>query len=185
MIAAKTVKELRERSGAGFMDCKKALQEVDGDIEKAIEYLRKSGAAKAQKKAGRSTKEGSIVQYIHPGGKLGVLVEINCETDFVAKTEDFQLLAKDVAMHIAASSPISINIDDVSNSIIKKEKEIYSEQARNSGKPENIIEKMIKGRIIKFYKENEMEPENFVTISYKGCLILPFIFYMNLDIFIV
>ena len=109
MIAAKTVKELRERTGAGFMDCKRALEEVDGDFEKAIEFLRKSGIAKAQKKAGRSTKEGLVVQYIHPGGKLGVLVEINCETDFVARTEGFEQFTKDVAMQIAASSPLVVN----------------------------------------------------------------------------
>ena len=144
------------------MDCKRALEEAVGNLEKAMEVLRKAGIAKAQKKAGRSASDGLIFPYIHPGSKLGVLLEINCETDFVAKTEDFQSLAKDIAMHIAASAPISINIDDISDSIIKKEKEIYSEQAKNSDKPENIIEKMIEGRIIKFYKENVLMEQQFV-----------------------
>ena len=162
MSNAKLVKELRELSGAGMMDCKRALEEAVGNLEKAMEVLRKAGIAKAQKKAGRSASDGLIFPYIHPGSKLGVLLEINCETDFVAKTEDFQSLAKDIAMHIAASAPISINIDDISDSIIKKEKEIYSEQAKNSDKPENIIEKMIEGRIIKFYKENVLMEQQFV-----------------------
>ena len=162
MSNAKLVKELRELSGAGMMDCKHALEKANDDLEKAMEVLRKSGIAKAQKKAGRSASDGLIFHYIHPGSKLGVLLEINCETDFVAKTEDFQNLAKDVAMHIAASSPISVNINDISNSIIEKEKEIYSEQAKNSGKPDNIIDKMIEGRIVKFYKENVLMEQAFV-----------------------
>ena len=145
-----------------MMDCKRALDEAGDDIKKAMDVLRKSGIAKAQKKAGRSASDGTIFPYIHPGSKLGVLLEINCETDFVAKTEDFQSLAKDIAMHIAASAPIAINIEDVSNSIIEKEKEIYSEQAKNSGKPENIIEKMIQGRVDKFYKENVLMEQQFV-----------------------
>ena len=162
MSGAQSVKELRELSGAGMMDCKRALQEADGDLEKAMEALRKSGIAKAQKKAGRSASDGLIFQYIHPGSKLGVLLEINCETDFVAKTEDFQSLAKDVAMHIAATCPISVNIDDISSSLIEKEKEIYAEQAKNTGKPDNIIDKMIEGRIVKFYKENVLMEQEFV-----------------------
>ena len=167
MSNAKLVKELRELSGAGMMDCKHALEEANGELEKAMEVLRKSGIAKAQKKAGRSASDGLIFPYIHPGSKLGVLLEINCETDFVAKTDDFQNLAKDVAMHIAASSPISININDVSTSIVEKEKEIYFEQAKNSGKPDNIINKMIEGRIIKFYKENVLMEQVFVKDSDK------------------
>ena len=162
MSGAQSVKELRELSGAGMMDCKRALQESDGDLEKAMEALRKSGIAKAQKKAGRSASDGLIFQYIHPGSKLGVLLEINCETDFVAKNEDFQSLAKDVAMHIAATCPISVNIDDISSSLIEKEKEIYAEQAKNTGKPDNIIDKMIEGRIVKFYKENVLMEQEFV-----------------------
>ena len=162
MIAAKTVKELRERSGAGFMDCKRALEEVDGDIEKAIEFLRKSGIAKAQKKAGRSTKEGLIVQYIHPGGKLGVLVEINCETDFVARTEGFEQFTKDVSMHIAASAPLVVNREDMDSSLVEKERAFLIDQARQSGKPENIIDKMIEGRLEKYYAENVLLEQPFV-----------------------
>ena len=159
---AQSVKELRELSGAGMMDCKRALQESNGDLEKAMEVLRKTGIAKAQKKSGRSASDGLIFPYIHPGSKLGVLLEINCETDFVAKTEDFQTLAKDIAMHIAATCPISVNIDGISASLIEKEKEIYAEQAKNTGKPNNIIEKMIEGRIVKFYKENVLMEQEFV-----------------------
>ncbi len=162
MSSAKAVKELRELSGAGMMDCKRALEESSGDLEKAMEALRKSGIAKAQKKAGRSASDGLIFPYIHPGSKLGVLLEINCETDFVAKTDDFQGLAKDIAMHIAASCPISINVEDVSSEMIEKEKEIYFEQAKSSGKPDNIIEKMIDGRMVKFYKENVLMEQQFV-----------------------
>ncbi len=162
MIAATTVKELRERSGAGFMDCKRALQEVDGDIEKAIEHLRKSGAAKAQKKAGRSTKEGAIVQYIHPGGKLGVIVEINCETDFVARTDGFEQFTKDVAMHIAASGPLVVKREDMDSTIVEKERAFLIDQARQSGKPENIIDKMIVGRLEKFYAESVLLEQPFV-----------------------
>ena len=162
MIAAATVKELRERSGAGFMDCKKALEEVGGNIEKAIEHLRKSGAAKARKKAGRSTKEGSVVQYIHPGGKLGVLVEINCETDFVARTEGFEQFTKDVAMHIAASAPLVVSREDLDGVIVAKERKFLVEQARESGKPENIIDKMVDGRIEKFYAESVLLEQPFV-----------------------
>ena len=162
MSSAQSVKELRELSGAGMMDCKRALEESNGDLEKAMEALRKSGIAKAQKKAGRSASDWLIFPYIHPGSKLGVLLEINCETDFVAKTDDFQSLAKDISMHIAASCPISVNAEDISESVIEKEKEIYFEQAKSSGKPDNIIEKMIEGRLSKFYKENVLMEQQFV-----------------------
>ena len=162
MIAASLVKELRERSGAGFMDCKNALNETNGDIEKAIEFLRKSGAAKAQKKAGRSTKEGAVVQYIHPGGQLGVLVEVNCETDFVARTDGFSDFTKDLAMHIAAASPIVVSREEMDQTIIEKERNFLIEQAKESGKPENIIEKMVDGRIEKFYAENVLLEQPFV-----------------------
>ncbi len=161
-ISASDVKELRDMSGAGMMDCKKALSESNGDIQKALDYLRKSGIAKAQKKAGRTAKEGIIFPYIHPGSKLGVLLELNCETDFVAKTDDFQNLAKDISMHIAASAPIAVNREEVSEEILNREKDIYSEQAKNSGKPDNIIEKMIEGRINKFYQENVLMEQYFV-----------------------
>tara|TARA_X000001036_G_scaffold214654_1_gene201079 strand:+ start:2669 stop:3274 length:606 start_codon:yes stop_codon:yes gene_type:complete len=162
MSSAQSVKELRELSGAGMMDCKRALEESNGDLEKAMEALRKSGIAKAQKKSGRSASDGLIFPYIHSGSKLGVLLEINCETDFVAKTDDFQTLAKDISMHIAASCPISVHAEDISESVIEKEKEIYFEQAKSSGKPDNIIEKMIEGRISKFYKENVLMEQQFV-----------------------
>ena len=162
VISASVVKELREMSGAGMMDCKKALTEASGDLEKAIDILRKTGIAKARKKSGRSAKEGLILPYIHPGAKLGVLLEINCETDFVANTEDFKELSKDIAMHIAASNPMSINREEISKDILIREKEIYADQARQSGKPENIIEKMTEGRLNKFYQENVLMEQTFV-----------------------
>ena len=161
-ISAISVKELRDISGAGMMDCKKALSEASGNLDQAMDILRKSGIAKAQKKSGRSTKEGLIYSYIHPGSKLGVLIEINCETDFVANTEDFLNLNKDLAMHIAASSPISVNREDIPDTILEREKNIYAEQARESGKPENIISKMIEGRINKFYQEYVLLEQAFV-----------------------
>ena len=160
--SASAVKELREISGAGMMDCKRALDEAGNDIKKAMEVLRKSGVAKAQKKAGRSASDGMVLQYIHPGSKLGVLIEVNCETDFVAKTEDFQNMVKDIAMHIAASGPIAVNKEDVPADLLETEKEIYADQARKSGKPENIIDKMIEGRISKFYQENVLMEQSFV-----------------------
>jgi len=160
--SASAVKELREISGAGMMDCKRALDEAGNDIKKAMEVLRKTGVAKAQKKAGRSASDGMVFPYIHPGSKLGVLIEVNCETDFVAKTEDFQNMVRDIAMHIAASGPIAVNKDEVPADVLKTEKEIYADQARKSGKPENIIEKMIEGRISKFYQENVLMEQSFV-----------------------
>ncbi|MDB3868528.1 translation elongation factor Ts [Candidatus Marinimicrobia bacterium] len=160
--SASAVKELREMSGAGMMDCKRALDEAGNDIKKAMEVLRKAGVAKAQKKAGRSASDGMVLPYIHPGSKLGVLIEVNCETDFVAKTEDFQNMVRDIAMHIAASGPIAVNKDEVPADILETEKEIYADQARKSGKPENIIEKMIEGRIAKFYQENVLMDQSFV-----------------------
>ena len=161
-ISAAQVKELRDRSGVGMMDCKKALVESNGDLDKAFDFLRKAGIAKAQKKAGRSAKEGSVISYIHPGSNLGVLLEINCETDFVANTDDFQQLGKDVAMHIAASNPLSVDIDDISKDVVSKEKEIYLDQAKQQNKPPEILEKMVEGRIKKFYKENVLMEQQFV-----------------------
>ena len=160
--SASAVKELREMSGAGMMDCKRALDKAENDIKKAMEVLRKAGVAKAQKKAGRSASDGMVLPYIHPGSKLGVLIEVNCETDFVAKTEDFQNMVRDIAMHIAASGPIAVNKEEVPADILETEKEIYADQARKSGKPENIIEKMIEGRIAKFYQENVLMEQSFV-----------------------
>ena len=161
-VSATLVKELRERSGAGMMDCKKALTEASGDLEKAIDILRKTGMAKARKKSGRSAKEGIILPYIHPGAKLGVLLEINCETDFVANTDDFKDLSKDIAMHIAASSPLSVTREEIPQDVLEREKEIYADQARQSGKPEDIIEKMTEGRLNKFYQENVLLEQTFV-----------------------
>ena len=161
-ISATSVKELRDISGAGMMDCKKALSESSGNLDQAMDILRKSGIAKAQQKSGRTTKEGKIYSYIHPGAKLGVLIEINCETDFVADTEDFTNLNKDLAMHIAASTPISIKREDIPDDVLAREKDIYADQARQSGKPENIIDKMIEGRIKKFYQENVLLEQAFV-----------------------
>ena len=162
MANASAVKELREISGAGMMDCKRALEQSNNDIKKAMDVLRKAGIAKAQKKAGRTAADGVVIPYIHPGSKLGVLLEVNCETDFVAKTNDFQNMVKDIAMHIAASNPISVSKEDVPEDILNSEKEIYSEQARKSGKPEEIIDKMIQGRIIKYYQENVLMEQAFV-----------------------
>jgi len=161
-VNAQEVKQLRDRSGCGMMECKEALVEADGNQDKAFEILRKKGAAKAQKKASRDATEGSIVSYIHPGSKLGVLLELNCETDFVANTDDFKNLANDICMHIAATAPMSISVEDVSMDVVEKEKEIYAEQAKKSGKPENIIEKMVEGRLKKFYQENVLLEQNFV-----------------------
>jgi len=162
MSSAKIVKQLREISGAGMMDCKKALVESDYNLDKAMDILRKNGIAKAKKKAGRTAKDGVIIPYIHPGSKLGVIAEINCETDFVARTESFQDFSRDIAMHIAATAPLAVRREDISNDIIEKEKEIFKEQALQSGKPENIIEKMVEGRLNKFYQENVLLEQNFV-----------------------
>jgi len=152
-ITAAQVNELRKATGAGLMDCKKALMETDGDHEKAVDSLRKKGLAAAAKKAGRIATEGTIGSYIHAGGKIGVLVEINCETDFVAKTDAFQQLIKDVAMHIAAAAPQFIRREEVPNDVLEREKEIYRAKARETGKPENIIEKILEGQVNKFYGE--------------------------------
>lgn len=161
-IAAKTVKELRDMTGAGMMDCKKALMESDGDIEKAVAILRKQGLSKAAKKADRSANEGLIYSYIHPGSKLGVLLEINCETDFVARTDDFQVLAKDIAMQIAAANPLVIEKGQLDPSLIEKEKEIYRTQALNEGKPDKVVEKIIEGRLSKYYQEVVLLEQPFV-----------------------
>ena len=161
-ISATKVKELRDISGAVMMDCKKALTESNGDIQNAMDYLRKSGIAKAQKKAGREVKDGLITTYIHPGAKLGVMLEINCETDFVAKTDAFQDLSRDIAMHIAAASPVSVSKDQIPVDVLDKERGIYNDQAKNSGKPPEIIEKMVDGRMDKFCKENALLEQQFV-----------------------
>ena len=161
-ITAALVKELRDRSGVGMMECKKALVETGGNLDKAFDHLRKAGAAKALKKEGREAKEGVVLSYIHPGAKLGVLLELNCETDFVAKTEDFTNLGNDIAMHVAATDPLAVSVEDISIEIVEKEKEIYSDQAKKTNKPAEIIEKMVEGRLKKFYKENILIEQDFV-----------------------
>ncbi len=161
-VTADTVKLLRERTGAGIMDCKAALAETNGDIDKAIEWLRKRGAAAAAKKVGRTTNEGIIEAYIHPGSRLGVLVELNCETDFVAKTADFKQLAKDLAMQVAATNPRSLTREEIDPATIEREMEIYRSQARNEKKPDNIVDRIAQGKLEKFYQENCLIEQSFI-----------------------
>ena len=162
VVTPAMIKELRERTGAGMLDCKNALTEKDGDIEKAVEYLREKGLAAAAKKAGRIAAEGLCESYIHGGGRIGVLLEINCETDFVAKTDEFKALAKDICMQIAASRPEYVRREDVPGEIVEKEKEIFTAQALNEGKPANVVEKMIVGRVEKFFKETCLLEQPFI-----------------------
>jgi elongation factor Ts len=152
-ITAKEVAALRERTGAGMMDCKKALEETSGDLDKAVELLRSKGAAKADKRAGRQTKEGMIANYIHHNGKIAVLVEINCETDFVARTEDFQQLGKYIAEHVAAAAPIAVDKDQVPQDKIESERRIFVEQVKAEGKPEHMIDKIVEGKVQAYYKD--------------------------------
>lgn len=161
-ISAAMVKELREKTGAGMMDCKKALSEADGNMDKAADILREKGIASAAKKAGRIAAEGVVESYIHGGGRIGVLVEINCETDFVAKTDEFKSFVRDIALHIAATNPKYITREEVSAAEIEKEREILTQQALNEGKPEKIIEKMVEGRLDKFFKEICLLEQPFV-----------------------
>lgn len=162
MVTAEMVKQLRERTGAGMMDCKKALTETSGDLEKAIEFLREKGLAAAAKKAGRVAAEGLVEAYIHGDGRIGVLVEVNIETDFAAKNEEFKAFVKDVAMQIAAAKPEYVNKEEVPNELIEKEKEVLKAQALNEGKPEKIVEKMVEGRIEKYYKEVCLMEQTFI-----------------------
>lgn len=161
-ISAAVVKELRDRTGAGMMDCKKALQEVGGDMEQALEFLRKKGLADAAKKSGRIASEGLVHSYIHGGGRIGVLLEVNCETDFVARTEKFQEFVNNVALHIAAANPSWLDQENVPQADLEKEKRFLAEQAAESGKPENVVEKMVEGRIKKFLKENCLVDQPYV-----------------------
>jgi len=161
-ISAAMVKELRDATGSGIMDCKRVLADAEGDMEKAIDLLRKKGLAKAAKRAGRSTSEGVIYSYIHTGAKLGVLLEVNCESDFVAKTDDFQAFAKNIAMHVAAANPVGLNPEDVDPAIIEKEREIFRAQMLEEGKPENIIEKIVEGKVEKFYKDVCLMSQQYV-----------------------
>ncbi|TWH48628.1 translation elongation factor Ts [Sporomusa sp. KB1] len=162
MITAGMVKELRERTGAGMMDCKKALTETNGDMEKAVDSLREKGLAAAAKKASRIASEGLVESYIHGAGRIGVLVEVNCETDFVAKTDDFKSLVRDIAMQIAAANPGYVTREEVPEEILNHEREILRAQALNEGKPANIVEKMIEGRLKKFYQENCLLEQAFI-----------------------
>ncbi len=161
-ISAAMVKELRDKTGAGIMDCKAALTESDGNIEAAIDFLRKKGIATAKKRAGRAASEGTIQSYIHMGGKIGVMVEVNCETDFVAKNDDFRDFAKNIAMHIAATNPVGITPEDVPEDIIEREKDIYRAQALETGKPENILDKIAEGKLLKYFKENCLLQQPYV-----------------------
>ena len=161
-IDAKLVKTLRDKTGAGMMDCKRALVETSGDLDKAVDHLRKSGVAKAEKKGVRETKEGLVYSYIHAGGRLGVLVELNCETDFVANTEGFIELAHNLAMQIAATNPVALDRDSIDEVIVVREKDIFMEQAKSQGKPDNIIEKMVEGRINKFYQESCLMDQTYI-----------------------
>ncbi|HYT08515.1 MAG TPA: translation elongation factor Ts [Rugosimonospora sp.] len=161
-VPAQLVKELRERTGAGFNDCRNALAEASGDVERAIDILRRKGQAAAQKKAQREASEGLIGHYIHAGGKIGVVVEVNCESDFVARTDDFQRLCHDLAMHIAALDPRYVRREEVTPEILGHEREIYSEQARSTGKPEAVIEKIVNGKMEKFYEDNCLYEQHFI-----------------------
>ena len=167
MFTAQDVVKLRASTGAGMMDCKKALQESDGDFDKAVIWLREKGIAAAAKKADRIAAEGAVGSYIHMGGKIGVLVEINCETDFVARSEQFLTLLKDIAMQIAAANPKYVRIEDVPQEEVAKEKEILTQQSLNEGKPANVVEKMVEGRIHKFYKEICLLEQEFVKDTSK------------------
>ena len=167
-ISAAMVKELREATGSGIMDCKRVLAEAEGDMSTAVDLLRKKGLAKAAKRAGRSTSEGLIYSYIHTGAKLGVLVEVNCESDFVAKTDDFATFVKNIAMHIAAANPAGLVPEDVDSAVIEKEREIFRAQMLEEGKPENIIDKIVEGKIEKFYKDVCLMSQQYVKDPQKN-----------------
>ncbi|KPL18261.1 MAG: elongation factor Ts [candidate division Zixibacteria bacterium SM23_81] len=166
-ISAAIVKELREKTGVGMMDCKRALEETDGNLEKAMEVLRKKGLAAVAKRAGRVTSEGVIASYIHPGERLGVLVEVNCETDFVARTPDFRAFVKEIAMQVAAANPLVMRREDLLAEDVEREKEIYRDQARSQGKPDTIIEKIVQGKMEKYYQEVCLLDQQFIKDSDK------------------
>ena len=161
-ISARLVKELRDRTGAGMMDCKKALQQTDGDVEQAIDLLRSKGAAKAAKRAGKAANEGVVASYVHHGGRIGVLVELNCETDFVANTDDFRKLARDLAMHVAAADPVAVDAAGVDPAVVERERAVYLEQVAQEGKPEHIRERIVEGKMAKFYKERVLLDQQYV-----------------------
>ena len=164
-ISAQQVKELREKTGSGLMECKKALQEADGNLEEAVTILRKKGQAAAEKKAGRSTSEGAVGSYIHTGGRVGVLIEVNCETDFVANTDEFKQLVRDIAMQVAAASPAParwVRRDEVPNETLDKERDILKSQAEAAGKPPHVVEKIVEGKLAKFFSENVLMAQPFI-----------------------
>jgi elongation factor Ts len=161
-ISAGQVKELRDRTGAGMMECKKALEESDGNVEAAIDLLRARGAAKAAKRAGREALEGAVGSYVHMGGRIGVLVELGCETDFVARNDTFQDLIRDIAMHIAASRPLAVSADDIEAEVVERERAVYREQVKEEGKPENLWERIVDGKMKRFFQENSLLDQPFV-----------------------
>lgn len=161
-ITSAMVKELRTKTGAGMMDCKEALSAVDGDVEKAIDFLRKKGLSAATKRSSKAAKDGTVASYIHMGGKIGVMVEVNCETDFVAKTDDFQTMARDIAMHIAASNPLYVRPEEISEAALEREKEIYRSQLREEKKPEKIWDKIIDGKLKKYYEDVCLTEQKFI-----------------------
>jgi elongation factor Ts len=161
-VSAKDVKQLRDMTGAGMMDCKKALQETGGDLEKAVDWLRARGASKAAKRAEKSANEGTVGSYIHFDGKTAVILELNCETDFVANTDDFKALAKELAMHVASTAPLAVSPDEIDPSIVEREREVFRQQVREEGKPEHIAEKIVEGKLQKFFKESALLAQPFV-----------------------
>lgn len=161
-ISAEMVKQLRAKTGAGIMDCKQALSDCDGDMEKSVDFLRKKGLATAQKRAGRETSEGTVQSYIHMGGKIGVLVEVNCESDFVAKTDDFLEFTKNIAMHIAAANPLGLTSEDIPEEVVERERRIYRDQALEMGKPEKMLDKIVDGKINKFYKDSCLMSQPYI-----------------------
>ncbi len=161
-ITSQMVKELRDKTNAGMMDCKRALGDTEGDLEKAVDLLRQKGLAVAAKRADRATSEGTVESYIHAGGKLGVMVEVGCETDFVAKTDDFVAFAKDVAMHVAAAAPVAVTREEVPEDLVEREREIYVNQAKEAGKPDNIIDKIVTGKVDKYVSESCLMEQKFV-----------------------
>jgi elongation factor Ts len=167
-ISAKDVSELRARTGAGMMDCKKALQETGGDMEKAVDLLRQKGIAKAEKRSDRAASEGVLGSYVHFNGKVGVLVEVNCETDFVARTDDFQALAKDLALHIASAKPLAVTVDEMPSDVVERERAIFEAQVAESGKPEQVRPKIVEGKLRKFYEEHVLMQQAFVKDDAKS-----------------
>lgn len=161
-VTATQVKALRDRTGAGMLECKRALEESDGDLETAIDVLRAKGSAKAAKRSGKEASEGAVGSYVHMGGKIGVLIEVNCETDFVARTDDFQELVKDLAMHIAASNPLAVNADQIPEDVIERERGVFREQLKNEGKPEHLWDRIADGKLEKFYRDNALLDQPFV-----------------------